>query len=232
MGKENTFKQNTVGSDVSSEKVSLYDTTNTANDPGKKKSLFEKLGLVEAVEEEVGDSSLNTNNMNVKDNSNASNNVISISEKNLFNPEERNKIEKLSIDEIFTIYSLLPKTSTNSVYLIDNFLKALPSNLPIEIKRESLNSLLEASHINLIDLVNDGKERVETLSQYLENFTLDLNEIINDNEKEIAALKEKIAYHNAIIEERSRTLEEQKAIVKFEVQKISSIIDFVRSKDI
>jgi len=228
MGKENASKQNANVSDVTSEKVSMYDTANSITDASKKKTLFEKLGLVESIEEDEGTAA--KANLNANEKTNASN-VISISEKNLFNPEEK-RIEKLSIDEIYTIYSLLPRTSTNSVYLIDNFLKALPSNLPIEIKRESLNSLLEASHINLIDLVNDGKERVETLNQYLENFTLDLNEIINDNEREIAALKEKIAHHTSIIEERSRTLEEQKAIVKFEVQKISSIIDFVRSKDI
>ncbi|MCG8482161.1 MAG: hypothetical protein MJA31_02535, partial [Clostridia bacterium] len=127
---------------------------------------------------------------------------------------------------------LLPRSATNTVYLIDNFLRALPNNLPIEIKRQSLDSLLAASHINMTDLLNDGKERIEIMNDYLNNFTLDLEEVISNHEKQIKELNEKIAHHNSIIEERSRTLEEQKAIVKFEVQKISSIIDFARSKDI
>lgn len=240
MGKDNISKQST-GVDVIPEKVSMYDTSNGSSG-GKKKSLFEKLGLVEPVDQEDSNSETQAKVKEPEkkqpaqpsESSKASkpSNVVSISEEELFDPKQKGKIEKLSIEEIYTIYSLAPKTETNTVYLIDHFVKALPSNLPIEIKRQSLNSLLEASHINLSDLLNDGKERVETLNQYLENFTMDLEEIISENEREIQALKEKIAQHNQIIEERSRTLEEQKAVVKFEVEKISSIMDFVRSKDV
>jgi len=228
MGKEDFSKENSIGIDVIPEKVSMYDT---ANSSAKKKSLFEKLGLVEAVEETSGEKATAQQNDDQK-NEGANSNVVSMNESKLLNSEQKNKAQKLSIDEIYTIYSLLPKTATNTVYLIDHFLKALPSNLPIEIKKQSLNSLLEASHIELVDLLDDGKERVELLNQYLDNFSADLEDIISENKRNIEELKEKIAYHNNIIEERSRTLDEQKSIVKFEIQKISSIMDFVKSKDV
>ncbi len=226
MGKEDFSNQSHLGTNVIPEKVSEYDTTNAT---GKKKSLFEKLGLVEAVEQTDEEQSEPQNNKRNEEPNRS--NVIPMSENKLLNPEQKSKAQKLSIDEIYTIYSLSPRTATNTVYLIDHFLKALPSNLPIEIKKQSLNSLLEASHIDLSDLLNDGRDRSELLNQYLENFTMDLEDIISENKKAIEALKEEITNHNSVIEERSRTLDEQKSIVKFEIQKISSIMDFVRSKD-
>lgn len=227
MGKEDVSNQSHLGTDVIPEKVSVYDTTNST---AKKKSLFEKLGLVEAVDQTDEEKSETPQNNKQHEESNNSN-VVSMPENKLLKPEQKNKAEKLSIDEIYTIYSLSPRTATNTVYLIDHFLKALPANLPIEIKKQSLNSLLEASHIDLSDLLNDGRDRSDLLNQYLENFTMDLEDIISENKKAIEALKEKIAYHSSVIEERSRTLDEQKSIVKFEIQKISSIVDFVKSKD-
>lgn len=219
------------GTDVVPEKISMYDVS---SDP-KKKSLFEKLGLIEPIEQ-AGSHSDQEYFENVE-NDTESKEEMTYSEMTstpnpVTPPEKKDTIDKLSIDEIYTVYNLLPKTATNTVYLIDNFLKALPANLPFEVKRESLVSLFSASQINMLDLVNDGKERLDILSQYFENFTKDLEEIISYNKMQIKALNEKITYHNSIIEERNRTLEEQKAIVKFEAQKISSIIDFVRNEDI
>lgn len=238
MGNENNLKQTSIGVDVIPEKVSMYDTEELAQSSGaKKKSFFEKLGLIEPVDQEKQSEPSASKSQQklseVKGVERSNNEAVSETmEYPVNNVQEKSNIEKLSIDEIYTIFSLLPRAATNTVYLIDNFLKALPNNLPIEIKRQSLDSLLTASHINMTDLLNDGKERIEIMNDYLENFTLDLEEVISEHEKQIKELNEKIAHHNSIIEERSRTLEEQKAIVKFEVQKISSIIDFTRSKDI
>ncbi len=237
MGNENNLKQTSIGVDVIPEKVSMYDTEELAKNSGaKKKSFFEKLGLIEPVDQENDESAAPEPQQalsEVKRIDNSESETVSKTvEYPIKNSEQNNRIEKLSIDEIYTIFTLLPRSATNTVYLIDNFLKALPNNLPIEIKRQSLDSLLAASHINMTDLLNDGKERIEIMNDYLNNFTLDLEEVISNHEKQIKELNEKIAHHNNIIEERSRTLEEQKAIVKFEVQKISSIIDFARSKDI
>lgn len=221
----------TKGTDVVPEKISMYDVT---ADP-KKKSLFEKLGLIEPIQQQTENTPDQGYSESVQENEIPE--EITYSEmastvNNMTQQEKKDSIDKLSIDEIYTVYNLLPKAATSTVYLIDNFLKALPANLPYEVKRESLVSLFNASQINMQDLINDGKERLETLSQYFENFTKDLEEIIAYNKVQIKALNEKIDYHNSIIEERNRTLEEQKAIVKFEAQKISSIIEFVRNEDL
>lgn len=225
MGIENNPKQTSIGVDVIPENISMYEAEELAKNPNKKKSLFEKLGLIEQVKQEKDEKELNSSSpMKDEDNLNTVESSINL--------EQNNKIEKLSIDEIYTIFSLLPRAATNTVYLVNNFLKALPSNLPLDVKRQSLDSLLAASQINMTDLLNDGKERIEIMNEYLENFTSDLEDVISEHEEQIKQLNEKIAYHKSIIEERNRTLGEQKSIVTFEVQKISSIIDFVESKDI
>ena len=177
----------TKGTDVVPEKISTYDV----NTDSKKKSLFEKLGLIEPIED-VEHVSEKTAQVETRDNEKSETAVLfeAASALNDDIPQDKkvNKIDKLSIDEIYTVYNLLPRTATNTVYLIDNFLKALPANLPFEVKRESLVSLFSASQINMLDLVNDGKERLDLLGQYFDNFTKDMEETIAYNKLQIKEL--------------------------------------------
>lgn len=137
--------------------------------------------------------------------------------------------EKMDISEIFHKFG--PSTSeTNTIYIIDSFIKALPDNLPSDIKLQSVLGIITASKMDVSQLLVDGSKRLEILTQFFSNFMESNNSVIVENEQEIKILTEKINEHKKIIEGRKKLQEEQKSIIEFELQKIQNIIDFVQSK--
>lgn len=142
---------------------------------------------------------------------------------------EKASVEKLPIKTIFEKSGLETK-ETNTVYLIENFIKALPNNLPADIKRQSIINLISASQLDIICLLKDGNRRLDVLNNYIDDFSGNVAETIISNEKQIRKLNERIAYHNRIIEDKQRMRDAQKSEVEFEIQKITNIIDFIENK--
>lgn len=142
---------------------------------------------------------------------------------------EKASVEKLPIKTIFGKFGLETK-ETSTVYLIENFMKALPNNLPADIKRQSIINLISASQLDIICLLKDGNRRLDVLNNYIDDFSGNVAETIVSNEKQIRKLNERIAYHNRIIEDKQRMRDAQKAEVEFEIQKITEIIDFIENK--
>ena len=194
-----------------------------------KRPLLERLGLIEPItktsEEEgfdmLDDDAAITSDVNL---------VSEINEPgDAQERADKASVEKLPIKEIFEKFGLETK-ETSTVYLIENFIKALPNNLPADIKRQSIINLISASQLDIICLLKDGNKRLEVLNKYFEDFSGNVAETIAANEKQIRKLNERIAYHNRIIEERQKIRDAQKAEIEFEIQKISNIIDFVENK--
>ncbi|MDF2891204.1 MAG: hypothetical protein K0R80_1571 [Clostridia bacterium] len=203
------------------------------NDKGldgkNKRPLLERLGLIEPItktSEEEGFDMLD-------DDAAITSDVKLVSEINepgdAQERADKASVEKLPIKEIFEKFGLETK-ETSTVYLIENFIKALPNNLPADIKRQSIINLISASQLDIICLLKDGNKRLEVLNKYFEDFSGNVAETIAANEKQIRKLNERIAYHNRIIEERQKIRDAQKAEIEFEIQKISNIIDFVENK--
>lgn len=137
--------------------------------------------------------------------------------------------EKLDIKEIYHKFG--PSTNeTNTIYIIDSFLKALPDNLPSDIKLQSVLGIISASKMDVEQLLVDGSRRLDVLTQFFRNFMESNNNVISENEREINLLTEKINEHKKVIEGRKKLQDEQKSIIEFELQKIENIIDFVQSK--
>lgn len=203
------------------------------NDKGldgkNKKPLLERLGLIEPILK-----SDKEEDFNMFDNDAAITSEVRLSSSNseFGDSQERTEkapMEKLEIKEIFEKFGLETK-ETNTVYLIENFIKALPNNLPADVKRQSIISLISASQLDIICLLKDGNRRLEVLDKYSEDFSNNVADIIASNEKQIRKLNERIAYHNRIIEEKQKLGESQKAEIEFEMQKISNIIEFIENK--
>jgi predicted phage tail protein len=206
---------------------SFYQSDKGLDGKGKK-PLLERLGLIEPIikstdkEEEFKmlDEVAVTTDIKSGGESNSYANNVDRLEKTL---------QKLSIKEIFDKFGLEAR-ETNTVYLIDSFIKALPDNLPADIKRQSIINLISASQLDISSLLKDGSKRMETLNKYYQDFENNVSEIIASNEKQIRMLNERIAYHNRIIEEKQKMMEMQKAEIDFELQKISNIIEFIENK--
>jgi hypothetical protein len=203
------------------------------NDKGldgkNKKPLLERLGLIEPIikpgKEEgfdmLGDDVAITSEAKlINDNIEAADSQERI---------DKASVEKLPIKDIYDKFGLETK-ETNTIYLIENFIKALPNNLPADIKRQSIINLISASQLDIICLLKDGNKRLEVLNKYSEDFSNKVDEIIAANEKQIRKLNERIAYHNRIIEEKQKLRDNQKAEIEFEIQKISNIIEFIENK--
>jgi hypothetical protein len=203
------------------------------NDKGldgkNKKPLLERLGLIEPIlkPEKVEDFEM------LEDETALTSEVRLTSDSsepaNIQDHGDKASLEKLPIKEIFEKSGLETK-ETNTVYLIENFIKALPNNLPADIKRQSIINLISASQLDIICLLKDGNKRLEVLNKYNEDFANSVTEIIAANEKQIRKLNERIAYHNRIIEEKQKMRDDQQAEIEFEVQKISNIIEFIENK--
>ncbi|OGO77026.1 MAG: hypothetical protein A2Y23_03380 [Clostridiales bacterium GWB2_37_7] len=203
------------------------------NDKGldgrNKKPLLERLGLIEPILK-----SEKEEDFNMFDDDAAITSEVRLASDNdelSDNQERADKatVEKLPIKEIFEKFGLETK-ETNTVYLIESFIKALPNNLPADVKRQSIINLISASQLDIICLLKDGNRRLEVLNSYSEDFSNNIAEIIASNEKQIRKLNERIAYHNRIIEDKQKLRENQKAEIEFEIQKISNIIEFIENK--
>jgi predicted phage tail protein len=142
---------------------------------------------------------------------------------------EKASVEKLPIKTIFEKFGLETK-ETSTVYLIENFMKALPNNLPADVKRQSIINLISASQLDITSLLKDGSRRLDVLNNYINDFSNNVAETIISNEKQIRKLNERIAYHNRIIEDKQNMRDAQKSEVAFEIQKIANIIDFIENK--
>jgi predicted phage tail protein len=142
---------------------------------------------------------------------------------------EKASVEKLPIKTIFEKFGLETK-ETSTVYLMENFMKALPNNLPADIKRQSIINLISASQLDITSLLKDGSRRLDVLNNYINDFSNNVAETILSNEKQIRKLNERIAYHNRIIEDKQNMRDAQKSEVAFEIQKIANIIDFIENK--
>ena len=206
----------------------------------KKKPLMEILGLIEKIEnsQNVVPGTIENKDEVVEENTAEHTNPAPVHAMN--SPADSAPVEveaaaeelyqeKLDINEIYHKFG--PSTGeTNTIYIIDSFLKALPDNLPSDIKLQSVLGIISASKMDVEQLLTDGGRRLDVLTQFFRNFMESNNNVIAENELEINLLTEKINEHKKVIESRRKLQEEQKSIIEFELQKIENIIDFVQSK--
>lgn len=246
-----------------------------------KKSIFEKLGLVETVEEDIKaedvdpadekffldpddddvnaefEAMLREQEGTVKDEfegfaNQAMSQVDEVVEKPIVNSfttnsapvvEESSEIEDklnvligayeknkmMSIDDIYR-NSRLTAEAKRSIFIADVFLKTLPENLPMDIKRSSLLSILNVSSINIEELLTDAFQRIDALNTVLENTVNTTDEITKKNEQSIKELENRIEELRHISEVRSKFQEDQNTLIEYEIQRIINIVDFIKPK--
>jgi len=132
---------------------------------------------------------------------------------------------KMMIDEIYSLYGL-EKSNINTVFMLQNLINALPKNLPQDVIKQSVMNIIDASNINLNELLSDGEQRLESLDKVMEGYHNKTNKLISDYKEEIAKLTNLINNCQKQIKNKETMLEEQNNLVKYETQKIQSIMDF------
>lgn len=132
---------------------------------------------------------------------------------------------KIMIDEIYSLYGL-KNSNINTVFMLQNLINALPQNLPKDVVKQSVINIINASNIDLNELLTDGEQRLEVLVKVMEGFNNQTNKRIAEYKEEIAKLSSLINNCQQQIKNKESMLEEQICLIKYEVQKIDDIIDF------
>lgn len=203
----------------------------------KMMSVFEKLNLVEKVDTEA----INKNNSQ-QDNSIYENEMEKTQDYKMedtdydnvsadYDLEQKNKFESnMTINEIYSEYDLI-NSNINTVFMLGNFINALPENLPNDIKKKTVMNIINASNTDLNNLITDGEKRLNVLKQFSDDFYSTIEASVSSYNTEIAKLTTLIEDYKEQISIKTNMLEEQNHVIKYEAQKINSIIDFFSNGD-
>jgi len=191
-----------------------------------KRNIFEKLGLVEPVEEETVDFSELDNFVLAPDEEEQ---AQKIEEKLdvLIESYERDKL--MTVEDVYRKANL-NKNVRDTVFMVDVLMKALPENLPSDIKRESVSNIMKASEMKIEDLLNDAYQRIDALNNVLEQ-TVQVTEQVNaKNEGTIRELEKRIDELRKDIQNRLKFQENQNSALEYEIQKVINIVEFIKGK--
>lgn len=138
---------------------------------------------------------------------------------------EKNKF--ISIDELYRNKNL-DKDTKQTIFIAEVFMKALPENLPIDIKKKSALNIIDASGLKKEDLLNDAYIRIDALNTVLEDTVAKTAELKNKNETSIKELEDRIAMLKKNIEERMEFEDKQSSVIEYEIQRIINIVDGIK----
>ncbi len=140
---------------------------------------------------------------------------------------EKNKM--LTIDEIYRNAHLETEVK-KSIFMADVYLKAIPENLPLDVKRETVLNIMNVSNVSLDELLNDAYKRIDSLNTVLEETVTTTQEIFNRNEATIRELEKRIEDLKEINGNRKKFQEDQNTMIEYEIQKIINLVEFVKPK--
>lgn len=201
-----------------------------------KKSILEKLGLVELVEEKSPEVETVEKNETVKVEEKVEPVVTPV-----VKPQQPSEIEEkldvliesyeknkfLSIEEVYRNKNL-DKDVKQSIFIAEVFMKALPENLPIDIKKKSTLNILEASGLKKEELLNDAYIRIDALNTVLEETVAKTAEMKAKNDNSIKELEERIEMLKRNVEERNEFEEKQTSVIEYEIQRVINIVDGIK----
>lgn len=203
-------------------------------------SVFEKLNLVEKANKE-------TTSTSDKDNTNSQE---EIEPKNI--EEDDNEVQvqasepddseeitdkvvskqknNLTIEEIYSSYGT-ENSSVGTIFMLGNFINALPENLPHEVRKKSIISIINSSNMDLNKLISDGEEKLNILKQFSKEHYDSTSSIIEDYKNKIVELNKLISNYEEQIRSSDKLLKEQDNIIKYETERINNIINFFSDND-
>lgn len=137
---------------------------------------------------------------------------------------------KATIQEIYTAYDI-ENSDINTVFMLGNFINALPDSLPYEVRKKTLISILNSSNTDLMKLMDDGKERMSALNQFSKDYYVSTINTIEEYKGKIAELKSQISNYEEQIRSDEALLREQNNLIRYEMDRIESIINFINNGD-
>lgn len=132
----------------------------------------------------------------------------------------------LSLDEIYQHLQLDQIAVTDTVFLLENLIKALPEELPEFVKKTTVNNIIQASAMNLPKLLEDGQIRSQSIKQFSIDYTRTNSEEITALKSEIARLSAIIADYHQQIKHKETLIAEETNLIQTEQNRIQAILEF------
>ena len=132
----------------------------------------------------------------------------------------------VTIDDVYAHFGLSGVAPTQTVFLLENLLKALPTELPDFVKKTTLDNIAAASAIDVTALLKDGEARTTQLNTFINDFTNSNQEDISNLKQEIDKLSAIIANYQQQIKSKELLIQEETALIENEVHRIHTILDF------
>ena len=115
---------------------------------------------------------------------------------------------------------------TDTVFLLENLIKALPEELPEFVKKTTVNNIIQASAMNLPKLLEDGQIRSQSIKQFSIDYTRTNSEEITALKSEIARLSAIIADYHQQIKHKETLIAEETNLIQTEQNRIQAILEF------
>ncbi len=133
----------------------------------------------------------------------------------------------VSVEDVYKKRQL-DKDINSTIFIAEEYMKALPENLPNDVKRESTLNIIKASRIKKDDLLNDAYVRIDALNTVLEDTVSKTASLKKMNEEKIDNLNKRILELRETIKERFEYEEKQTSLLEYEIQRIINIVDRIK----
>jgi len=132
----------------------------------------------------------------------------------------------LDIEELYEALALRTKR-TDTIYLIEEYLKTLPDSLPDDSRREIVSKLIAASGFDYDLLTGDGVLRVKMLKDYAERFAQYTEDYVSARQAELEELNQQMTRVRRLIEIRRDLHKKQFFAIETEAQRLKEILTFI-----
>ena len=141
-------------------------------------------------------------------------------------PSDRFIDQFLEIDELYEALSLKSKR-TETIYLVEEYLKSLPESLPDESRREIVGKIIVASGFDFDILMGDGVLRVKMLKEYAERFAQQTDDYVSARQVELDELEQQILRVRQLVDNRRELHKRQFFTIETEAQRLKDILSFI-----
>ena len=132
----------------------------------------------------------------------------------------------LDIDALYEALSL-KSDRTDTIYLVEKYLKTLPDTLPDESRRDIVTKIISASGFDYDILMGDGVLRVKMLKEYAERFAQNTDDYISARKAELDELELRMMGIRKLIENRKDLHKKQFFAIESEAQRLKDILAFI-----
>ena len=132
----------------------------------------------------------------------------------------------LSLEEIYNLYELKGLAVTDTVFVLENLIHALPVELPEYVKKTTVDNIIKGSAMDLDKLITDGSKRIHYLDDFINDYANQTTQDIQSLKQEITKLSALINDYQEQIKHKNLLLQEQSSLVQQEAIRLTHVLEF------